>query len=93
MDDLDPVVRDYEPRSALVAGARGTEMIDHIIEETPSWLASAGALVLEVAPHQADDAALRAIVSGFDAVVVRKDFAERSRGSRRALLRRDLLIP
>jgi len=78
-EDLDPVVRDYEPRDALVAGMVGTEAIDHIIEEAPSWLAPAGALVLEVAPHQADDAALRALVSGFDAVVVRKDFAERSR--------------
>jgi release factor glutamine methyltransferase len=77
--DLDPVVKDYEPRAALVAGQRGTEAIDHIIEDAPSWLAPAGALVLEVAPHQADDAALRALVSGFDAVVVRKDFAERSR--------------
>ena len=48
-------------------------------EEAPRWLAPSGALVLEIAPHQAEDAALRAIVSGFDTVVVRRDFAERSR--------------
>jgi release factor glutamine methyltransferase len=78
-EELDPVVRDHEPRGALVAGPRGTEAIDEIMNEAPSWLAPAGAIVVEVAPHQADDAALRAIVSGFDAVVVRKDFAERSR--------------
>jgi release factor glutamine methyltransferase len=72
-------VRDYEPRGALVAGPLGTEMIDKLLTEAPHWLAPCGALVLEIAPHQAEDAALRAIVSGFDAVVVRKDFAERSR--------------
>lgn len=77
--ELDPVVKDYEPRHALVAGPTGTEAIDQILAAAPEWLAPAGALVVEVAPHQADDAALRAIVSGFDAVVVRKDFAERSR--------------
>jgi release factor glutamine methyltransferase len=78
-DDLDPVVRDHEPRDALVAGPLGTEMIDKLLAEGPRWLAPGGALVLEIAPHQAEDAALRAIVSGFDAVVVRQDFAERSR--------------
>ena len=77
--DLDPLVRDHEPRSALVAGPTGTEMIDMLLAEAPRWLAPCGALVLEIAPHQAEDAALRAIVSGFDAVVVRQDFAERSR--------------
>jgi release factor glutamine methyltransferase len=77
--DLDPSVRDHEPREALVAGPLGTEMIDKLLEEAPRWLAPGGALVLEIAPHQAEDAALRAIVSGFDAVVVRQDFAERSR--------------
>ncbi len=76
---LDPVVRDHEPRRALVSGPTGTEMIDQLLEQAPAWLAPNGALVLEIAPHQAEDAALRAIVSGFDTVVVRRDFAERSR--------------
>jgi release factor glutamine methyltransferase len=78
-NDLDPVVRDHEPRDALVAGPLGTEMIDKLLAEAPRWLAPGGAIVLEIAPHQAEDASLRAIVSGFDAVVVRQDFAERSR--------------
>jgi release factor glutamine methyltransferase len=76
---LDPVVRDHEPRRALVAGPTGTEMIDQLLEQAPAWLAPNGALVLEIAPHQAEDSGLRAIVSGFDTVVVRRDFAERSR--------------
>ena len=76
---LDPVVRDHEPRRALVAGPTGTEIIDELLAEAPRWLAPNGALILEIAPHQAEDSALRAIVSGFDTVVVRRDFAERSR--------------
>ncbi len=76
---LDAVVRDHEPRRALVAGPVGTEVIDELLAQAPRWLAPNGALVLEIAPHQAEDSALRAIVSGFDTVVVRRDFAERSR--------------
>ncbi len=82
---LDPVVRDHEPRRALVAGPTGTEMIDQLLAQAPDWLAPNGAIVLEIAPNQADDSALRAIVSGFDTVVVRRDFAERSRALDRSV--------
>jgi methylase of polypeptide subunit release factors len=54
-------------------------VVDELLRDAPEWLTPHGTLVVEVAPHQADDMALRAIVSGFDAVVVRRDFAERSR--------------
>jgi release factor glutamine methyltransferase len=77
--DLDPEVRDFEPRRALVSGPTGTEAIDEILNAAPNWLTPYGTLVVEIAPHQAEDSSLRAIVSGFDAVVVRRDFAERSR--------------
>ncbi len=76
---LDRSVRDHEPRQALVGGPRGVEQVDHILGEAPRWLARWGVLVLELAPHQADDAALRALVAGFDAVVVRRDLAGRQR--------------
>jgi release factor glutamine methyltransferase len=78
-ESLDPVVRDHEPRQALVAGPSGTEAIDHLLGEAPRWLVPEGVLVLEVAPHQAEDAALRALVSGFEGVVVRDDLAGRPR--------------
>lgn len=77
--ELDPTVRDHEPRQALVGGPRGVEQVDRILTEAPRWLARWGVLVLELAPHQADDAALRALVAGFDAVVVRRDLAGRQR--------------
>lgn|GEM_PF-60733 len=76
---LDPVVRDHEPRTALVAGPVGTEAIDRILEEAPRWLGPWGVAVLELAPAQAEDAALRALVSGFDGVLMRPDLAERAR--------------
>ena len=77
--DLDRSVRDHEPRRALVGGPRGVEQVDRILSEAPRWLARWGVLVMELAPHQADDAALRALVAGFDAVVVRRDLAGRQR--------------
>ncbi len=75
---LDAEVR-REPRQALVGGPTGTEALDRIVEQAPSWLAPWGVLVVELAPHQAEDLALRALVAGFDGVLVRHDLAGRPR--------------
>lgn len=75
---LDPEVR-REPRQALVSGPAGTEALDRIVEAAPRWLAPWGVLVVELAPHQAQDVALRALASGFDGVLVRNDLAGRPR--------------
>lgn len=69
----------HEPRRALVSGPTGTEDLDRIVEEAPRWLAPWGVLVVELAPHQAQDVALRALVSGFDGVLIRNDLAGRAR--------------
>ncbi|HWD51785.1 MAG TPA: peptide chain release factor N(5)-glutamine methyltransferase [Acidimicrobiales bacterium] len=66
--DLDPEVRDWEPKEALVApsgagGVGGTADIEEIVGTAPRWLRSGGGLVVEIAPAQAPtaiDAALRA---------------------------------
>lgn len=76
---LDPEVRDFEPRRALVGGPTGHEAVDRILASACHWLAPWGVLVMELAPHQADDAALRALVDGFDGVLVRPDLAGRAR--------------
>ncbi|MCK4176321.1 peptide chain release factor N(5)-glutamine methyltransferase [Aciditerrimonas ferrireducens] len=76
---LDPTVRDHEPRRALVGGPTGREAVDRILAQACRWLAPWGVLVVELAPSQAEDAALRALVDGFDAVVVRHDLAGRPR--------------
>jgi release factor glutamine methyltransferase len=76
---LDPVVRDHEPRAALVAGTSGSEALERIIDESPAWLAPDGALVLELAPHQAGAMAARARRRGFTAVTSVPDLSGRPR--------------
>ena len=73
-------VRDHEPRGALVAGPTGREALEHLIDQAPGWLAPGGAIVLELAPHQADDLVQRArSVPAFAEVAVHRDLAGRAR--------------
>ncbi|MGH9302872.1 MAG: peptide chain release factor N(5)-glutamine methyltransferase, partial [Acidimicrobiales bacterium] len=76
---LDPVVRDYDPYSALVAGPSGLEAIEAVISGLPAVLASPGGLVVEIAPHQAAAAAGLAAGAGLSRVEVRVDLAGRPR--------------
>ena len=72
-------VSDWEPQSALVAGPSGTEAIADIVAGAVSWLAPSGALVVEIAPHQAEDARALAHGAGFGDVDVRPDLNGRAR--------------
>jgi release factor glutamine methyltransferase len=76
---LPPEVARHEPRGALVSGPLGTEAVETLLDEARAWLAPAGALVCELAPHQADAMADRARVLGYREVVVRDDLAGRPR--------------
>ncbi|HEX5096682.1 MAG TPA: peptide chain release factor N(5)-glutamine methyltransferase [Acidimicrobiia bacterium] len=76
---LPPVVLDYEPRTALVAGPTGLEALTHLVDEAPAWLAPRGALVAELAPHQAADMVPYARAAGFDDVTIRPDLTGRDR--------------
>ena len=55
-------VRDYEPRSALVAGPRGVELIERLAAEASARLAPGGWLLVEAGPTVA--AAVEAILAG-----------------------------
>ncbi|HXA31117.1 MAG TPA: peptide chain release factor N(5)-glutamine methyltransferase [Acidimicrobiales bacterium] len=82
--DLDPLVRDWEPTGALVAGpgsdgSSGLADIETIIAGAPRWLHGDGALVIELAPHQADAAGAMARRHGFVDVRVEPDLAGRPR--------------
>jgi release factor glutamine methyltransferase len=77
--DLDPVVRDHEPRDALVAGPTGREHLEHLVDVAHVWLAPGAALVLELAPHQADLIATAARERGYEDVAVHVDLSGRQR--------------
>ena len=59
---LAPTVRDYEPRTALVAGPHGTEVIARLIPQAAERLSRGGHLLLEISPmlHEAVAALLGA---------------------------------
>ncbi len=69
----------WEPAEALVAGPTGLEGIEEVVAGAARWLARPGSLVLELAPHQADEAAGLAWRAGFDEVAVIDDLAGRAR--------------
>ena len=76
---LPAAVADWEPTGALVAGPTGLEDLDRIVDAAPRWLAPGGALVVELAPDQAEGVAGRARRRGFAGVEVRHDLAGRPR--------------
>jgi len=81
---LDPGVREWEPVSALVApdgasGIGGMADIEAIVAGAPPWLRPGGALVVEIAPHQAGAAADAARRAGLAGVRIERDLAGRSR--------------
>ncbi|MGQ9563136.1 MAG: peptide chain release factor N(5)-glutamine methyltransferase [Thermogutta sp.] len=48
--NLSPTVRNFEPYQALVAGARGTEVIERLIPQAADRLAPGGYLIFEISP-------------------------------------------
>ncbi|MCA9136455.1 MAG: peptide chain release factor N(5)-glutamine methyltransferase [Planctomycetales bacterium] len=52
--ELDRSVRDHEPRSALVAGDDGTEVIKRLLAESYGRLNPGGRLIIELSPMIAD---------------------------------------
>ena len=49
-DKLPPSVRNFEPRAALVAGPRGTEVIERLVPQAAERLEQGGWLLMEVSP-------------------------------------------
>ena len=50
---LQPEVRDYEPRGALLAGPQGIEFHERLIHDSKEFLAPGGLLVMELGQNQA----------------------------------------
>ena len=57
---LQPEVRLFEPRDALVAGSQGTELHERLLQESGRYLSPGGALIMEIGAGQAG--AIRRIV-------------------------------
>ncbi|MEX0666582.1 MAG: peptide chain release factor N(5)-glutamine methyltransferase [Acidimicrobiia bacterium] len=79
LDQLPREVVDHEPRLALVSGPTGLEAIACIVTAAPQWLEPGGALVVELAPHQSDEARGLARDAGLVDVVVERDLTDRDR--------------
>lgn len=72
-------VRDHEPAGALVAGPTGRESLEHLVAGGLGWLEPGGALVLEMAPGQAQPLSAAAEAAGYDGVAVHRDLTGRAR--------------
>ena len=77
-EQLPPEVVDWEPASALVAGERGTEDLEHLTDTASEWLRPQGALLLEMAPWQIEPISAR-MAGFFTDVTVEKDLAGHER--------------
>jgi release factor glutamine methyltransferase len=72
---LEPEIRDYEPRQAVVAGAEGLEAIAVVAAAALAALTARGALAFEVGAGQAGEVAELLVDLGFAQVEGRQDLA------------------
>jgi release factor glutamine methyltransferase len=85
--DLEPEVRDHEPRQALLAGPDGTEVIARVVAGAAAYLVPGGTLLVEIGAGQG--AAARELAGrtrGLGDVEILKDYAglDRVLAARRA---------
>ena len=73
--DVEVSVNEWEPHSALFAGADGLDDIRTIVRDAPQWLRAGGALVVEMGYTQADAVSQLFAEAGFTDVVVHRDAA------------------
>jgi release factor glutamine methyltransferase len=78
-EDLEPEIREYEPREALVAGATGLEAITALTEELLGLAPRPAVVALEVGAGQADEVAKLIGAAGYAEVEVRKDLSGHDR--------------
>ena len=80
MDQLEPTVRDYEPRTALQAGPSGTAIIERLIPEAAGRLKPGGWLLMEIGHQQGPVVQELLQADGrFDEISLTKDLAGQMR--------------
>ncbi len=80
LSELEPEVRDYEPRIALDGNEDGLYFYRRIIEKVPEFIFSSGYLIMEIGYDQAED--VRAILEKkgcFHDIEVVRDFSGNNR--------------
>lgn len=78
--DLDKTVKDFEPKTALVSGPTGTELITQLIPQAAAHLHPGGLLALEVSPMIADQVAGLVNTNGnYEPAAIIKDLAGHKR--------------
>lgn len=70
-DEVQLEVRKFEPRRAVFAGARGTEVIEHLIPQAAAALKPDGWLVMEISGAIAED--VKCLLDGWEDVSITKD--------------------
>ena len=70
---LDPAVREFEPRAALVSGADGLDATRALLAGAGAALEPEGLLALEIDERRADQVRALARDCGWDAVAIRQD--------------------
>ena len=77
--ELDAVVREWEPRHALVSGSSGLECLETIAWGAGRWLTPGGVLALECAPHQIDAVVSMCAAAGLTDATSHPDLTGRAR--------------
>lgn len=77
--ELEPIVRDWEPGSALFGGVDGLDHVRRIVAQSVDWLRPGGALVLEIGGRQGAATAELLRDAGFHDVAVELDLARHER--------------
>jgi len=70
-------VKNFEPKTALLAGASGTEVIERLVPQSAKRLRAGGHLLMEVSPMIAKSAAT--LLQGWDDVQILPDLSGRQR--------------
>jgi release factor glutamine methyltransferase len=78
-ETLEPEVRRFEPKEAVVGGETGLEIILELLEQVRMWLAPGGWLVIEIAESQGERVSRLLGILGYQDVSVTKDLVGRDR--------------
>lgn len=78
-EGLEPEIREYEPRDALVAGPTGLEVIEALLAVVGAMKVPPASIVIEIGAEQGDAATELVRQAGYGRVEVRRDLAGHDR--------------